>query len=286
MASPAPKPAPQRPLPSLDMGARLNADQARDRFSAANDNAGGPANDNAFGVGDEETTFLDPGVRSYTRSEETEAERERERQAGMTRTRRQFLTPDGERAAEAVGPSESRTRTARPAREEIEASNDDAAFAAQQEEAMAQQMALAAALDREQMLAARRRAAAEEARGALDAVAMVRKTSKGVRRVVKLVQLALAETFVPLITLFLQMNAELLNKWIFKINIPLIAPTEKNPKLEMDDVATGGVDCACCCSCLLILAVLFILTVLVWGFTNPLDTISLGIDALMGSLFN
>jgi hypothetical protein len=103
------------------------------------------------------------------------------------------------------------------------------------------------------------------------------KANKLIRNIIKGVQAAAAESIVPLITLVLQLNLETINKWIFKISIPGVVLTDKNPTFDATDVATGCVNMFIIFAVFIVFiqfaAVTVIIVMLAAGFNEVLSSI-------------
>ncbi|MBD3250975.1 hypothetical protein GF380_00645 [Candidatus Uhrbacteria bacterium] len=253
-AGPQPKHTP------LQLASTLAASQQLDRLSQleAENDTELPA------AGSQERAFLEMDPKSYALREETEAQQERRRQAQLMETQRKFLAPSGDTEG-STGPqgpaSEQRTRMQRG-----RAQTPPQASPKQRQLRRVGQLARGRAEDQ--------RSQQNKLQQAQRKIEMIKKQRKAlvrankmIRHVWKLVQGAGAETVFPLITLLLQLNFEIVNKWIFRIQIPGIILLDDRPTLDAVDVVTCLIDGLLFFAfliCLLQLAFVIIIAVLLW----------------------
>jgi hypothetical protein len=180
----------------------------------------------------------------------TESGREEARQQEMMRTARSF-SPGGETEGEQQ-PTAPEQGPERQPQERQQGPSPEAERAAQLTQA---QDASRRGQDEEQ-------AAKAEAAGGISG-ALKRANTFG-RNSAKMIQAAFAETGFPFVTLFIQLNVETANKWIFQKNLPPFLVAKENPRLDPNDITTGCLD-GCCC----LIIIMFFLFVVFWFMALP-----------------
>lgn len=217
--------------------------------------------------------LLELPTRSYTLPEETEEERERKRQTEMLRTMERFVYPAG--APTAAGAVEAPRPEEAPAEEEEgpegppETAPTTAGAGEAQARAEREAQRLQQLQERSRLREAKQRLAAEVSKRFQSKKLENLKRLQNLWRAAEGVEVADSETVVPLILLVLQLNAQVINKWVFpKSN--LIPPTA-----FWEDVATGCLDCSVCMSllmqCLIIIFPLALLAAIAVSASNLID---------------
>ena len=263
-----------RPLsPSFGAAADLGAAQGRERFAGR-----------AAGVtgAPQEPVLLELPVRSYTLPEETEEERERKRQTEMLRTMERFAYPEG-------APGRAAGEGAPAPEEELPKEEEEAAPGAPETAALPEEELRAAERDAMRLQRQQQRSRLAEAaqmaemarRGAGTGKLENLKRLQNLWRMAAGAEAAGSETVVGLVLLVLQLNLQVINKWIFP-KTELIPPTS-----FPEDAATVCLDGACCCvqfAPCVILVIFF--SLIAAASANKWAAFTTGIGALFMGIFS
>lgn len=220
-------------------------------------------------------------MRSYTLPEETGEERERKRQTEMLRTMERFAYPEG--VLEGAPAAEEA-----PAPEEALPEEEEAAPGAPGAAALPEEELRAAEQQARQLQRQQQRSRLAEAAQAVEAVRRGAGTKKqeNLKRLQNLWRMAAgaeaagSETVVGLVLLVLQLNLQVINKYIF--HIELIPPTS-----FPEDAGTVCLDGACCClqfmPCVVIVLALSLIAA---ASANKWAAFTTGIGALFKGIFS
>jgi hypothetical protein len=266
--------------PGINIGARMAAEQHRDRMSEERESTGELANLET----EDEDVFLQTKTRSYSRPDVSDAEQAMEKQSQMRRTAKSlFVNGTGPSIEEPLTTQSAPTpqQTAfdeEPAPQIVEFPEEE--FAEEETAADLAQDQAEDARQRQALASSRASNAAQQARTLIE-------TNKRVRTVIKAVQAAGAESLFPIFTLWMQMNAETVNKWIFKVRIPSIIEPDPDPKIDANDVATGCMNVTCCFGCLPmgLFFVVLLFALIWWADADPLGASFEFIQSVFSGVF-
>jgi hypothetical protein len=262
--TPSGKPGPVPIRTPLAMASALGAAQTRERMVDAPSEESLPETSGG-------RVFLELDPQSYALQAQTNEQKERRRQAAMMETAARFApSATVAKQEETSRPSEERPREIPvPGRVEGPA-------AGRTPIRMVGELQRGKAAERSRIMEK-----TESAKNLQQSILQQRraavKANKNIRRIAKLVQAASAEAFIPLITLVIQLNLEVINKWIFKIEIPGLLLVDRNPTLDATDAVTGLVDILLVFAFFLVFlqtSFFIILGIIVWsGLVDPLGSL-------------